>query len=1354
MKFGLRFLFLFFLIAPLMGAEDPLIEDYDDDAFLSSKVEPTDASGMISWSLFRSEDEDRYVINFNNVSIIEYLRFISRIANLNFQYEEAELDFTVSLISEEPLTIPNIVSALIQTLRARGFSVLEEENNLFITRSREVNQIPTIVGPKSSGKDEDAAIVTRVFRVQHGNLSSIAGIIRPMMSQRAMVDISNETRQLIVTDITTNVRKVAELLETLDAPNTRLEVDVYRARHMSAEILIVMAKQLVEPFSEGDPLTFVPQLESNSVFIVSTPHLIERAIELLEDLDVEPGGAKGPLGSEIFLYPIVNKSAEELIEALDEIASELERSDSSSVKLIAALENVKWIKETNSLLFIVGPETQIKVEAILKTLDTFSETRNYYIYKIEKAGREQVERSLEQLAKSLKKSQGDHDLVDAIESLRYIKETNSFIFTGTDEALKKLKELLPTFDVAVAEYSPSSHYWLYTPKYLSGKELEKAIEDLEDSLASSGLSDEALLNAIESVKWVPSTNTLLFTGTPGSLEHIQSMIKLIDVPSGAPSKIFIYKPRYISNLQIEEALDELADQLDHKNLSDRNLARAIDNMTWISESQTFLFKSDPASIEKIEAFLKDIDNPKEAEAIANAYYLYRLEFARGNDVIDHLDKIAKSLPERDPTQKAIIDVIDDASFLPETNAILLTGPQKAVEEVKLLITQFDVKGATPASFEKTSFFIYKPVHVSPEGLRQALQQTAQDLKKSGLIDPSLLQSIETMQVVELTGSVIFTGTKESLEKTKDIIATVDVVGASEEGIGQFAGKSFFIYRVRYISMSELLRLLSNVVLNLERENNAENRAMIQAIKTAKEIKESNSLLFTGPAPILEKIADLLKQLDSPGEAGIREAGTYIVYKPVNVSGPELIDMMRDFELNLERSGVSEPGLYQAIDNLKYIERTGYILISGSNSAVEKIQELLRKFDTPGTGAVTSLTQLETSFLIYKLHYHTGSEIQETLKKIGTDLKAADPQSGSNLWTAINSIQWIKVTNSLLATGSPETLTQLKELIQNVDVPLRQVFIEVLIIQTTITNSQMFGLQWGGKVQYLNRFAGGVGNFPSPNQAGTANQQLAAPLEAITATRTPIATDIPVPISTNGGFDLGVIGDIILHGGKTFLSLGSLVNAMQTDNQSVVVMNPKIIAQDNQQSTIFVGQNIPFVGSQVNTISGGGSQIAANIEYRDVGTNLTITPILGTNDIVTLDITNEITQQVENTTSGIEGLQGLQTSRTSLNARVHVPDRHFVALSAMLQDDKQHFKSSIPCLGGLPVIGALFSENDRLDARNNIIFFIRPVIIDSIDTYKEITENQEELFKELGVKQIIKEEIDDGIDWVQGYDPCD
>ena len=70
------------------------------------------------------------------------------------------------------------------------------------------------------------------------------------------------------------------------------------------------------------------------------------------------------------------------------------------------------------------------------------------------------------------------------------------------------------------------------------------------------------------------------------------------------------------------------------------------------------------------------------------------------------------------------------------------------------------------------------------------------------------------------------------------------------------------------------------------------------------------------------------------------------------------------------------------------------------------------------------------------------------------------------------------------------------------------------------------------------------------------------------------------------------------------------------------------------------------------------------------------------------------------------------------------------------------------MGGLPVIGAVFSENDRVNSKENIIIFLRPHIINTFDEYKAMTDRQEQLYKDQSVLPILKEEFDAGIDIVK------
>ena len=122
-----------------------------------------------------------YTVNFNNVSVMEVIRFVSKITNMNFVFNEADVQFNVTIISEEPISVKNIMSALIQVLRINQLTLLEQDNSLIITKSTDVNQIPTIVSSDiPSSENTSAPIVTRVLRIKNASGNSVANIIRPL----------------------------------------------------------------------------------------------------------------------------------------------------------------------------------------------------------------------------------------------------------------------------------------------------------------------------------------------------------------------------------------------------------------------------------------------------------------------------------------------------------------------------------------------------------------------------------------------------------------------------------------------------------------------------------------------------------------------------------------------------------------------------------------------------------------------------------------------------------------------------------------------------------------------------------------------------------------------------------------------------------------------------------------------------------------------------------------------------------------------------------------------------------------------------------------------------------------------
>ncbi|HSW86639.1 MAG TPA: secretin N-terminal domain-containing protein [Rhabdochlamydiaceae bacterium] len=1183
---------------------------YGDELELDDNIIAAEA---LSKSDFMSSEQG-YMINFNNVSIMEYIRFVSKITNKNFTLDESELQFNVTIVSEEPITLQNILSALVQVLRIHGLNFLERENNFIITKSMDVNQIPTIVSTEHpEGMNDTSPIVTRVFRVKNASPNTIAGIIRPMTSKMAMIEVSNETRQLIVTDITTNVEQISTLLASLDMPHSPLDVDSYVAKNVPPAELVALAHQIVLPFAEGNPLIFVPQLETSTIYIVSTPYLIDRAMIVMEDLDMPSKistTTRAISNENIFIYKIQSRSPDDLQNALKQISSELKGTGGFSSGLVNAIDTMKWIEESNSILFIVDKDSLDKLKEILNDLDVgISSKSSLYLYSVKNSDREKIEDSLNQMAADLKKSKvPDAGLIQAIESKEWIKDTNSFLFTGDEDSLKKLADLMPTIDVSSSQSFPAvSQFLIYNPVNRPGSELKSSMREIASNLKKAGLADSAFLNTVEKAQWVPSSNTLLFTGDVPTLDRIRAILASLDTPEAA-------------------------------------------NLT--------------------------------------------------------------------PQQKAAVN--------------------------------------------KSTFLIYKPLHQSAEQIQTDIQQIAQDLEKSGLTDAEFLVSLTSSRYADETNSLVFTGSAGAIEKVRDLLTTIDIpspAGAPAPVSG------FLLYKIQYAPASHLMHSLESIAKELN-TSVADNRELADVIKHMRYVKDTNSLLFTGTQTAMAHAEELAKKFDLPGAgtagAPVREEpATFIIYSPQHVSGPELIGILHDFEQNLINSGVQDTGLFETINTLKWIEKTCSLLVSGDQKSINKVQDLLARFDVARQVQEEEVPSIEkianTNFLIYKLQYHQGSEIQNALKQVAASLEKANAASNQTLIDAINSLQWINITNSLIATGEQETLPRLRDLIQNLDVPLRQVFIEVLVIETGLSNIQNFGLQWGGQLQYMTKVAGQSGLFPAnfSNTGGSSINNLTPNLSNISGTRFPMAAG-PTPgpdIPFQPGFDLGVIGDIIMHKGRSFISLGSLVTALESDSDSNIVINPKIITQDGNNSTFFVGQNIPFGSSTVQN-TGGGTTTAttANIEYRDIGFNLGITPVLGNGEIITLDITVDISQQINNTTTSVGSqnvqIQGIQTSHTNMNTRVHVPDKHFLALSGMLQDSKIHNRQGIPCLGGLPVIGAFFSQNNRTDSRSNLIMFIRPHIVNSVEEYRQITENQEALFREVAKLPILKEEIDEGIDWVK------
>lgn len=1549
--------FLFFLTSLLFSQEEgssSSVPLHSAPEGLAENLEIVDGSALLG-SFFGKKINDPqsgYTIDFTTLSIIEYIRFASKICKVNFIYEESDLNFTITVLSDEPVTAENVMATLIQVLRIHGLLLLEQDNNLVIHKEHGVKQIAKLITEASQAGN--APIVTRIFRLKNASPESVAAIIQPMISSSAMLEVSSETRQLIVTDVTANVDKIAKLIENIDSPQTTLEIKKYVTLHNSPEYLIRIGSQIMNPMTQGAPFILVPQDLSQEIFIVSTPELGNKALEVFANLDIEPKeritSAKKVKPEDVFIYKVVNRSGPDVLKGLNTIARNLKETGPSESDLVEMIESAKWISQTDSIMFVgskasvakvrefldvvdspsektpekisffiykpqrnsaeetrealvemannlqqtrgineslietirnsrvnplthtisfSGPEMDFpQIKQLLATIDSSSEHPttpekfSFFIYKPQYKNAEDVRKALVEMADNLKHTKGINDsIIETIRAAKVNQLTNSISFsgpeidfpqvkqllatvdsssgkpkptpekvsffvykpryknvedvrkalvemadnlkgsTGMDESIletignskinpmthtlsfsgpevdfPQIKQLLETIDTATGKPTPltppSTQFFIYKPKYRSGEELVASLKEVTSQLKSDKLANPGLLRSLSSMKWVAATHSILFTGDPESLQKVETLIGTVDVPGPdaleGKKTFYQYSPKYADQQKTENYLKQVTQNLIKKGGSE-SLIHTLKSYQWIPESHTFMFYGPPKDLDQLRSLLSVFDTPDLEAKAKPGYYIYKVQHTNGDLIEEDLDNLAKHLKASGIKDSPLLDVIGKMRYVKQTNSLVLSGDLHGIEEAKQLIGQYDYARAGAEGPTTSSFYMYKPLHLPAQQIEKSLKELGTNLKNAGLADPSLLQAIETEKYVESTNTLVFTGTSDALNKIQGMIKEIDIPPTAHSPIQHVGKTTFLLYKLKHAGGAQIVGSIKNMAAELKKSSNAD-KDFVSALSSIKYVKETNSLLFTGDESSLTKVQSLVEQFDVSNLAGPKPTqkmpepvggpSNYFVYKPQSLSGPEIETLLQNFAESLKSSGLVDADLFRTIDSARWSDQTQTLVFTGTTKSIDQIKDLLKEFDIPSNVAhkELNLSPLEpsiqaidnTSFLVYKLQFHKGDEIQGALRQIAKDLMVNNAPINSGLLNSINSIQWLEVTNSLLCSGDQDTLTRLRELIKNLDIPLKQVYIEMLVLETTLTNALNFGLEWGANYKYRNKF--GAASYNS--QPVTTTSPL-GPFLTNFSGLTPPAEPTPYgKIPPASGFDLGVIGEVIRHNGQTFLTLGSLLTALQTDDESSVIMTPKILTQDGRTSKIFDGRNIPFVGSFVQNNS-SNTVNTSNIEYRDIGLNLTVTPVLGNSDIVTLDISLDRTQTVGDANGTINfnsaTATGITTSKTTMQTTVHVPDNNFLILSGMVNNSNSKSKAGIPCLGGLPLIGAAFSKNNDTIVNSNIVIFIRPHIINSVDEMRRITKDEEDFFRDQAGTAFLEKCFDEGVELLKTVD---
>jgi len=361
------------------------------------------------------------------------------------------------------------------------------------------------------------------------------------------------------------------------------------------------------------------------------------------------------------------------------------------------------------------------------------------------------------------------------------------------------------------------------------------------------------------------------------------------------------------------------------------------------------------------------------------------------------------------------------------------------------------------------------------------------------------------------------------------------------------------------------------------------------------------------------------------------------------------------------------------------ERTNSIVLVANAEDTVTIRKVIRDLDVPapvGKGKIN----------VYYLRNADAEEMAKVLTDITSKAKPTkEPKKGVEFAGEVI-ITPDESTNSLVITASPQDYEVLKAVIEKLDIRRLQVFVEGLIMDVSMDKVRELGVEWQvSDVDYDKSFHDATYKPFSGTSFGDINQARTNPFDLT-------------------GLILGAADGTITFGGETLLNIAALIRALQTDTDVNILATPHLLTMDNQEAEIIVAENVPFKVRSTATASGFPVE---EIERKDVGLTLRITPQISEGDFIRLEIYQEISNVLE---QPIAGASDLVTAKRSGKTTVVVKDHQPVVLGGLIQDTMDDSVQKVPWLGDIPLMGNLFKVTKHSGGKNNLLIVITPHIV--------------------------------------------
>ena len=443
------------------------------------------------------------------------------------------------------------------------------------------------------------------------------------------------------------------------------------------------------------------------------------------------------------------------------------------------------------------------------------------------------------------------------------------------------------------------------------------------------------------------------------------------------------------------------------------------------------------------------------------------------------------------------------------------------------------------------------------------------------------------------------------------------------------------------------------------------------------IASINSLLIVDTKTNVERIEALIDSIDQSNAAAIS------IFPLINLSAVEAVRILEKLKLQ----------------NNPTINNFIAIPFLPSNSVIVSANELVTANIKNTLNSLDNDAQNNSSLGVIYLKYAKAEDISAIVNTMAGKFVSDDSNSKPV-------ITFHRETNALIISGEDAVMSQIRNLVAKLDIRRANILVEAIVVELSDTAAQSLGVEtiFAGGSQSdtpigITRFSSGSGPDLLALSGSAAESGNNPTLSAI-ATNSLLASQ---------GLVAG-IGSFEADGD----AFGAIINAIAEDKNSNILSTPSVIAMDNEEANLVIGQEIPITTGE--SLGSNNANPFRTTSRQEVGIKLTVKPQINEGDSVILEIKQEVSGVAGPLTSSTD----LITNKRSIETKVLVDNNQIIVLGGLIDEDIQESISKVPLLGSLPLLGKLFSSTQESIVQRNLMVFIKPKILVDASQASEVS----------------------------------